>query len=143
MAAEKTLKFVKDGVVVGGTAALLSVIGEAAMEQTNLGEAAKGAVQAAAGGALAFGLASKAPRIATGALVYGVTALGRGVVREVAAQAYIAAAAPAPAALPAAAGAGTSGSLPAGGSGTQPGSAVRIPQRASYGELYEDIIAVR
>jgi hypothetical protein len=90
MAAEKAMKFVKDGAVIGGTAALASILGEWAVSKTTWSEGARGGVQAVGGVAIGMVLATKVPRVATGFVAYGFMAGVRGVAQEVALRQYLA-----------------------------------------------------
>jgi hypothetical protein len=83
VAEEKTMRFVKDGAVIAGSAALLSVVGEWAVQKTTWSEGARGGAQAVAGVAMGLVLAPRAPRLAMGALTYGFIAGVRGAAQEV------------------------------------------------------------
>lgn len=144
----KTERFVKDGAVISGTAALLSVVGEMVMRRTNLGFAARGGAQAAAFVLVALISASYAPRFAMGALTAGVVQGVRGLSQEYELRQLLAQTGTATAAL----GNASTGGAAAGGAGainqvTNPlragGALGQLPPGAqrSLGGLYAEALA--
>ena len=82
--------FIKNGVVIGGTAALASVAADMALRRTNYSYSAKGGLKAAAGALAALALANRVPRVAIGLMAFAVTAGVQGVTEEMRLQNYLA-----------------------------------------------------
>ncbi len=117
MASDNATKFVKDGLVIGGTAALVSVGAQMALRRTNYSYAAKGGLTAAAAGLAALALANRAPRVAIGLMGAAVTAGVQGLSEQMRLQNYLARVAgntPARGAVNSTTGTSTSGALGSG-----------------------------
>lgn len=149
MADEKAMRFVKDGAVIGGSAALAEVLSDMALRRTSLAPTQRGAVKAVAGCVGGVALASRAPRVAVGLFTFGVLSGARAVNQELQLQRYVeSVGGQARSALTSSTGTGSAALGSGSGSSsststTQSSGAVYVTRDDNYGNLYGELRAVR